>query len=86
MRIPPETNVLCRVDDRIQILKDLMQFGRLLLVFESKCRFTLKRHPCDHSKSSQRTNSSMEDIGLFCPGAVDNLSIGCDQCQVEYLE
>jgi hypothetical protein len=85
MRIPPKADILCRVDNRINVLKNIIEFGGLLLVFESKSGFALKCHLRDDPERSQGTYSSMEDVRLLNLGTIHLVSIGCNQCQIEYL-
>lgn len=39
-----------RVNDRVQVVQNVVQFGRFLFVLESKSGFALKGHGCDDAQ------------------------------------
>lgn len=85
MRIPPEADVLCGMDNAVETVKHLIQFRWLLLILEPESTFALQSHPCDDSKSAQGAHGCVKDISLLGLGAINCQSSSGDKGQIQDL-
>lgn len=77
--------MLCRVDNAVEVVEDVVEFGGLLFVFEAEGGLALEGHGGNDTEGSKRTHGGVEDVGLDCFGAVEALARCCDHCHIENL-